>query len=89
MNGKKFIKFAHRQNLKYPLQLLLWNVLRDAEGSLLSYFLNISDLLLNLPLMFLGELFAGLLIYLYQKQFFLINKTEEPQRFQNIELIQK
>ena len=89
MNGKKFIKFAHRQNLKYPLQLLLWNVLRDVEGSLLSYFLNISDLLLNLPLMFLGELFAGLLIYLYQKQFFLINKTEEPQRFQNIKLIQK
>ena len=59
------IKFALRQNLKYPLQALLWNVLRDIESILISRFLNVSDLAINCPLMFLGELLAGSIIYLY------------------------
>ena len=82
------IKFAHRQNLKYPLLLLLWNVLLDIYGLLASDYLNKSGLLINLPLMFFGELFAGLLIYLYQKKY--IAKTnKEKTLFMGIELIHR
>ena len=80
------IKFAHRQNLKYPLLLLLWNVLRDVHGSLVSYFLNVSGLSINLLLMFLGEFLAGLLIYLYQYLFYL-RKEKESAEFKGIKLI--
>jgi len=80
------IKFAHRRNLKYPLLLLLWNVLRDVHGSLVSYFLNVSGLSINLLLMFLGEFLAGLLIYLYQYLFYL-RKEKESAEFKGIKLI--
>ena len=82
------IKIALRQNLKYPLQLLIWSVLRDIEGSLFNYYLKISDLLIKLPLMFFGEFLAGLIIYQYQKQFFYKKGGKEPAQFKSIELIQ-
>lgn len=81
------IKFTHRQNLKYPLLLLLWNVLRDVHGSLVSHFLKASGLSINLPLMFLGEFLAGLFIYLYQYQFYSRNKKGRA-KFMGIKLIE-
>ena len=81
------IKFALRQNLKYPLQALLWNVLRDIESILISHFLNVSDLAINCPLMFLGELLAGSIIYLYQKQLFSQNQNVMPTEYMHIKLI--
>lgn len=85
--NKKIIRFASRQNLKYPLQYLLWNVLRDTEGTLMGYFLGVSDLSINLPLMFLGEFLAGLLIYFYQRQFLINYKERKTSRYMSIELI--
>ena len=34
------IKFALRRNLIYPLQLLIFNVVRDTERDLLSIYFN-------------------------------------------------
>ena len=80
------IKFTHRQNLKYPLLLLLWNVLLDVHGILVSHFFNVSGLSINLPLMFLGEFLAGSLIYLYQYKFYL-SKKKGNSEFMGIKLI--
>ena len=63
------IKFAIRRNLIYPLQFLLWNIVRDVETSLISYFFGLSNLLIYTPLMFLGEFLAGFIFYIYQIQF--------------------
>ena len=82
------IKFAVRRNLIYPLQLLLWNFLRDTESSLISYFFNLNDLLIYTPLMFFGEILAGSILYRYQKKFLSENKKEEKIFFMNIEYIQ-
>ena len=61
------IKFALRRNLIYPLQLLIFNVVRDTERDLLSIYFNFDFPLIFTPLMLIGEFLAGLLIYLYQK----------------------
>lgn len=71
------IKFVFRQNLKYPLQLLIWNILRDIECYLISYFYSFEDSLIYTPLMFLGEFSTGLIINQYQKKFLTKNKTNE------------
>ena len=71
------IKFAVRRNLIYPLQLLLWNFLRDTESSLISYFFEVDNFFIYTHLMFLGEFFAGLIIHLYQKQFLSETKKGE------------
>ena len=63
------IKFALRPNLIYPLQLIIWNLLRKLETMLINYLFNFSDSLIYTPLMFLGEFLTGLGIFLYQKKF--------------------
>ena len=86
---KKLIKFATRPNLKYPLQYLLYGELRDVESILLDEYLNFSDSLLFTPLMFMGEFFGGLIVFLYQKKF--VRKTlfnnEDTDKYMNLELI--
>ena len=79
------IKIAFRQNLKYPLQLLLWTILRDIESDLIFVFLNFNSAIYT-PIMFLGELLAGLIIYIYQKQFFAKDKIKELSKFASIQL---
>ena len=79
------IKIGLRQNLKYPLQLLLWNIIRDIEADLIFVFFNFNSLIYT-PIMFLGELFAGLIIYLYQKQFLAKDKIKELSKFASIQL---
>ena len=69
----KIIKFATRPNLIHPLQSLIYSVLRDIESTLVEKFLDFNDSLVFTHLMFIGELFAGLIVYLYQKKF--INKS--------------
>ena len=49
------IKLAVRRNLIYPLQLLLWNILRDIESYLISHFFKVDNFLLYTGLMFTGE----------------------------------
>ena len=59
------IKLAARPNLKYPLQLLLYNELRNIEAILVYSLLKFGDSLVFTPLMFLGEFLSGLIIYLF------------------------
>ena len=63
------IKFACRRNLIYPLQLLIWNTLRDAENILVKHFFDFKNSEISALLMFLGEFIAGLIFYLYNKKF--------------------
>ena len=67
--GRKLIKFATRPNLKHPFQFILYYVLRDIESILIDKYLEFNDPMLFTTLMFIGEFFAGLIVYLYQKQF--------------------
>ena len=62
------IKFVLRRNLIYPLQLIIWHLLRKFEMSLITSVFNFGDSLTYTPLMFLGEFFAGLIIHSYQSK---------------------
>ena len=83
------IRFALRPNSKYPLQLLLYNELRNIESILLNKLLKFGDSLVFTPLMFLGEFFFELIIFSYQKKFVKKNifKEKAPDKYMNIELI--
>ena len=61
------LKFALRRNLRYPLQLLIWNTLRDIENILIKKIFKFKNLEISTQLMFLGELIDGLIFYLYNK----------------------
>ena len=65
------IKFALRRNLIYPLQVIIWKFLRESEILLLSKLYNFENSLIFTPLMILGEFFSGMIIYKYQKGFFI------------------
>ena len=83
------MKFALRRNLIYPFQLLIFNVLRDTESTLISTFFNFSNPLIYTPLMFLGEFSAGIIIYLYHKKILPNNdKEKESTTSHKIKLIQ-
>ena len=83
------MKFALRRNLIYPFQLLIFNVLRDTESTLISTFFNFSNPLIYTPLMFLGEFSAGIIIYSYHKKFLSNNdKEKESTTSHKIKLIQ-
>ena len=82
------IKFAFRRNLIYPLQLLLWNNLRDIECYLISHFFRIDNFLLYTGLMFTGEISAGLIFLLYQYYFLKgATKEEKEEKIVGIEYI--
>ena len=81
------IKFALRRNLIYPLQLIIYNLLRKLETILINHLFNISDSLAFTPLMFIGEFAAGLFVYLYEKNF--LKKKKNKSKFFSIELIQE
>ena len=80
------MKFALRKNLIYPFQLIIWHFLRTVETKIIGYLFNFSDSLVYTPLMFISEFTAGLIIYLYQKNF--LKKEEGSVKFFSIELIQ-
>ena len=82
------IKLAVRRNLIYPLQLLLWNNVRDLESALISHFFNVNNFLIYTGLMFTGEILAGLLFYLYQNHHLKKETTKEAtQQLNTIEYI--
>ena len=81
------IKFALRRNLIYPLQYLIWSVLRDFESELISSLLDFNGIIYT-HLMFLGELLGGLIFYLYQKSFFKKKKETQKSSLFPIELIE-
>ena len=79
------IKAAIRPNLKYPLQLLLYNELRNIETILVYKLLKFGDSLVFTPLMFLGEFLSGLIIYLYQNK--ILKKNKGPGKYMNLKLV--
>ena len=87
------MKFAVRHNMIYPLQLLIFNFARDTESTLISKLLKFEGDLIFTPVMFLGEFFAGLIIFSYQKYFLFkkkgTNKKEEKSSFKVIKLLQR
>jgi len=83
--AKKLIGFALRPNLKYPVQYYIYGIIRELESFFIDIFLEYSDSLMFTPLMFIGEFFAGLIVFLYQKKF--VNKSllkDQKQNKQNI-----
>jgi hypothetical protein len=80
------MKFALRNNLKYPLELLIFSFLRDLDNILIDYFFNF-DSLIYMSLMFLGEFFFGLIIYFHQKHFLNKNKGPKVNTYKSIILI--
>ena len=81
------IKFALRRNLIYPLQLLIYNLLRKLEVMLLDYLFNFGDSIAFTPFMFIGEFLVGLLVYKYQRNF--TKKKKIKYKFFSIELIER
>ena len=82
------IKFALRPNLIYPLQLIIWNLIRRLETMLIGYLFNFSDSLFYTPLMFIGEFVSGLIIYLYQQKFLKKDQNNKPVKLFAVTLIQ-
>ena len=82
------IKFALRPNLIYPLQLIIWNLIRRLETMLIGYLFNFSDSLFYTPLMFIGEFVSGLIIYLYQQKFLKKEQNNKPFKLFAVTLIQ-
>ena len=82
------IKFALRRNLIYPFQLIIWNLIRQILMEIIKKIFFFSNSLLYTFLMFLGELFAGAIFYLYQKKYNKQNKKEiKEQYFMSIKLL--
>ena len=81
------IKFAVRRNLIYPLQLLLWNFLRDTESSLINHFFEVKGFLIYTFLMFLGELLAGLIFYSLLRHYVKGHNKGDSEQFMNIKYI--
>ena len=80
------IKFALRRNLIYPLQLLIYNLLRKLEVMLIDHLFNFGNSLAFTPMMFIGEFLVGLLVYKYHKHF--IKKKKTKYKLFSIELIE-
>ena len=83
------IKFVSRPNIIYIIQLIIWNVLRKIEKTIISELFEFNDSPLFSLLMFIGEFLAGLIISRYQKHSFTKKKeTSDPKGSLSLELIQ-
>ena len=73
--------------MKYLVHLIIWSFIRDILRDLTGIFLNFNVDLIYLILMFFGEFIFGLIIYLYQKKFYLKKNSNGVAQFMGIELI--
>jgi hypothetical protein len=80
------IKFALRRNLIYPLQLLIFNFVRETETEILSRLYTFDNPLVFTSFMFIGEFLTGLIIYLYQKKITAKKQITENARTRQINL---
>ena len=71
------IKFALSRNLIYPLQHIIWNLIRHLLTMFIKHLFKFSDSLIYSPLMFLGELLGGAIIYFYQKRYIKVKKLKK------------
>ena len=63
------LKISLRPNLKYPINLIIWNFLRKIISILISGLFHFNASVIYTFLMFLGELIGGYLVYRYQRAF--------------------
>ena len=84
-----FIKFSFRRNLIYPLQYIIWSLLRELLIMVNYLVINFESHEIFLSLMFLGELLGGAIMYCYERKI-MKKKTEEKQEkyFMSIKLIE-
>ena len=87
--AKKLIEFALRPNFKYPVQYHIYSIIRDLESFFIGIFLGYNDSLMLTPLMFLGEFFSGLIVFLYQKKFVKKTLLKEQNHNEQNKLINK
>ena len=81
------IKFELRRNLIYPIQYMIWNLIRNLLTMLIKYKFKFTNSLEYTPIMFLGEFFGGAIIYLYQKKVMMKKKEKKDQYFMSIKLL--
>ena len=81
------IKFELRRNLIYPLQYFIWTFLRDILTMFIKHLFEFTDSSEYIPFMFIGEFFAGGIIYLYLKKIMPKKKEKKDQYFMAIKLI--
>ena len=83
-----FIKFALRRNLIYPLQYTLWSFVREIIHMIINDIIEFTSPYVFLPLMFIGEILAGIIIYLYERRIMKAKKEEKKEAyFMSIKLI--
>ena len=83
------IKFVSRPNIIYLIQLIIWNVLRKIEKTIISEVFEFNDSSLFSLLMFTGEFLAGLIVSRYQKHSLAKKKAKSiPKSSLELELIQ-
>ena len=63
------IKFVSRPNIIYLVQLIMWNVLRKIEKTIISEVFDFGSSTIFSLLMFIGEFLAGLILTRYQNKF--------------------
>lgn len=68
------MKFAWRNNLIYPLHLLIWTAVRKVLTMSLNYFFEFGGNLLFTLLMFFAEFITGLFLYIYEQSSLKKNK---------------
>ena len=76
-----FIKFALRRNLIYPLQYIIWSYFREFINMIISDIIKLKSSYIYLPLMFLGEIFAGAILYCYEKKKMKTKKAEKKEEY--------
>ena len=81
------IKFELRRNLIYPLQYFIWTFLRDILTMFIKHLFEFTDSSEYILFMFIGEFFAGGIIYLYLKKIMPKKSEKKDQYFMAIKLI--
>ena len=81
------IKFEIRRNLKYPLQYLLWTLLRESLIMIIRAKFDLSGSVDYIQFMFLGEFFVGGIIHLYLQKIMPKRSEKKDQYFMSIKLI--
>ena len=84
-----FIKFALRRNLIYPLQYILWSFAREITHIIIKESVKFPSPYVYLPLMFIGEILVGIIIYLYERRIMKTKKEEKKEAYlMSIKLIE-
>ena len=82
------IKFALRHNLIYPLQLIIYQFLREGILVLIDIIYGFKNSSAYTPILFSAEFLGGLTFYLLQKLSFKRKRAEKDHYFMSIKLIQ-